>query len=231
MDTVSAIQDLIQTVARLRSPGGCPWDIEQDHRSLRSVLIEETAELLETIDRNDLEHMREELGDVLLQVVFHARIEEEAGRFSFDDVAREIHDKLVRRHPHVFGDVDLKDTAAVLRQWEAIKAEEKKNGQSQGGSTGVFKDLPPSLPALQYAADLAGQIRKRAPDYVAEYLLPEGVDEGVDEDLTEEFAGPMLFHLVAACQRSGVDPESALRQYATRVRDKIVDAAEGRSTV
>ena len=113
-------------MARLRGPDGCPWDREQTHQTLCEPLIDETAELLDTIDRNDLEHMCEELGDVLLQVVFHAQLADERGEFNFDDVARGINDKLVRRHPHVFGDIDLQDSEAVLHQWEQIKAAEKK---------------------------------------------------------------------------------------------------------
>src|ERR1043165_3129830 len=125
---MSAIDDLRQTMARLRGPGGCPWDQEQTHATLVRCLIDEVSELIETIDRNDLPHMREELGDVLIQIVFHARIAEEAGAFNFDDVARGLHDKLLRRHPHVFGTDKLQTSDQVIAQWDAIKAGEKKNG-------------------------------------------------------------------------------------------------------
>ena len=125
---MSAIDDLIQTMARLREPGGCPWDQEQTHASLVRCLIDETSELIDAIDRGDLPHMREELGDVLIQVVFHARLAEEAGQFTFDDVAREINEKLIRRHPHVFGSGKLDTSEQVITQWDAIKATEKKNG-------------------------------------------------------------------------------------------------------
>ncbi|HVU39330.1 MAG TPA: MazG family protein, partial [Opitutales bacterium] len=130
---MSAIDDLRHTMARLRGPGGCPWDIEQTHQSICDCLVEEVAELLDAIDRNDFPHMREELGDLLLHVVMHAQMASEAGQFNFDDVAREINDKLIRRHPHVFGDVNLPDTDAVLKQWDAIKAAEKKNGPAAEG--------------------------------------------------------------------------------------------------
>src|SRR5471030_3287646 len=146
---MSAIDDLRQTIARLRGPGGCPWDQEQTHASLVRCLIDEVSELIDTIDRMDLPHMREELGDVLIQVVFHAQLAAERGDFDFDDVAREINEKLVRRHPHVFGTGKLDTSEQVLAQWEIIKAQEKKNGPAQKGN--VFKDLPPRLPALMFA--------------------------------------------------------------------------------
>src|SRR6185312_11490244 len=121
VDAMSAIDDLRQTMARLRGPGGCPWDQEQTHASLVRCLIDEVSELIDTIDRNDLPHMREELGDVLIQVVFHACLAEEAGQFNFDDVARDINEKLIRRHPHVFGSGKLETSAQVLAQWDVIK--------------------------------------------------------------------------------------------------------------
>src|SRR6185369_9564723 len=124
---MSAIEDLKTTMARLREPGGCPWDQEQTHATLVRCLIDEVSELIETIDRGDYAHMREELGDVLIQIVFHARLAEERGAFNFEDVAREINDKLVRRHPHVFGRDKLQTSDQVLAQWEVIKATEKKN--------------------------------------------------------------------------------------------------------
>src|SRR5471030_313706 len=133
---MSAIDDLRQTIARLRGPGGCPWDQEQTHASLVRCLIDEVSELIDTIDRRDLPHMREELGDVLIQVVFHAPLAEEAGQSNLDDVAREVNDKLIRRHPHVFGtDGKLQTAGQVIVKWEEIKAGEKKHGPAQ---TGVF---------------------------------------------------------------------------------------------
>ncbi len=203
-------------MARLRGPDGCPWDREQTHQTLCEPLIDETAELLDTIDRNDIEHMCEELGDVLLQVVFHAQLADERGDFNFDDVAKGINDKLVRRHPHVFGDVDLQDSEAVLKQWEQIKAAEKKNGPQ---SNGKFKHLPPALPAIMFAADVARQIRKK--DFRHESLTdPEGVD-AIAEDLTEEEAGEMLYRIAAACDKNGIDGESALRRYTSKLVREI----------
>lgn len=213
---MSAIDDLRETMARLRAPDGCPWDREQTHQTLTEPLIDETCELLDTIDRNDLEHMCEELGDVLLQVVFHAQLAAERGDFNFDDVAKGINDKLVRRHPHVFGDVDLQDSDAVLKQWEEIKASEKKNGPQ---SNGKFKHLPPRLPALMYGEDIAKQIRKNG--FVHEDLPEEEGVSAMAEDLTEDEVGELLFQIVSACDRSGIDAESALRKFSSKLAREI----------
>src|SRR5829696_1788172 len=158
---MSAIDDLRATMSRLRAKeGGCPWDIEQTHASLVRCLIDEVSELIETIDRNDYPHMREELGDVLIQVVFHAQIAAEKGKFDFNDVARDINDKLVRRHPHVFGTGKLETSEQVIVEWERIKATEKKHGPSSAEPK-VFKDLPPRLPALMFAEAIWKQIEKK----------------------------------------------------------------------
>ncbi len=209
---MSAIEDLCQTMARLRGPGGCPWDQEQTHATLVRCLIDEVSELIDTIDRNDLPHMREELGDVLIQVVFHACLAEEAGQFNFDDVAREINEKLIRRHPHVFGTGKLETSDQVLAQWEVIKAAEKKNGPVPSS---VFKNLPPRLPALMFAEAVWKQIAKKQ--------LPVGnaVDtaqvSALGGHLTNETLGRMLFELTAAAQAKGLDPEDALRKHANKV--------------
>ena len=145
-------------MARLRGPGGCPWDQEQTHASLVRCLIDEVSELIDTIDHNNLPHMREELGDVLIQVVFHACLAEEARQFNFDEVARDINEKLIRRHPHVFGTGKLETSAQVLAQWDVIKAGEKKLGPAQSS---IFKNLPPRLPALMFAEAVWKQIAKK----------------------------------------------------------------------
>ena len=122
---MSAIEDLLETMASLRAPNGCPWDLEQDHQSIAECLVDECSELLETIDNLDMDHMKDELGDVLLQVVFHSQLAKESEHFDFEAVAREVNDKLIRRHPHVFGDSLAEDSEQVLHQWEEIKAKEK----------------------------------------------------------------------------------------------------------
>lgn len=210
---MSAIDELLETMARLRAPDGCPWDREQDHQSIAECLVDECSELLETIDKLDMDHMREELGDVLLQVVFHSQLAKESQHFDFEAVAREINDKLIRRHPHVFGDGSLDTSDEVLHQWDAIKALEKKNAPK---TESVFKDLPPSLPALMFAVDIFKQIEKKK--------LPTGplVDrdsiETMADSIDEETAGALLFEIAAACRSKGIDPESAVRRFARAVQ-------------
>lgn len=218
-DSVNEVQALRETVARLRGTGGCPWDREQTHQSLTRCLVEECAELLDTIDRLDYSHMREELGDVLLQVVFHAQIREEEGDFSLEDVARDINSKLVRRHPHVFGDKRLNTSAEVLVEWEKIKATEKKNGAQH---VGLFKNLPPQLPALLHAYDVYKQIRKEDMDCAG--LVDASEIKSLADGLDEETAGSLIFSLAAACRDAGIDPEAALRRYTQHLMEAIEDA-------
>jgi XTP/dITP diphosphohydrolase/tetrapyrrole methylase family protein/MazG family protein len=207
-------------MARLRGPGGCPWDIEQTHKSICDCLVEEVAELLDTIDRDDFPHMREELGDLLLHVVMHAQMASEAGHFNFEDVAREINEKLIRRHPHVFGTMNLPNTEAVLNQWDVIKAAEKKNGPE---AEGVFKRLPPQLSALLWAREVFKQIdKKKLP---ADGVVNQPKIAELAKGLDEASAGQKLFELAAACRQAGIDPESALRRH-TRA---VIDAVEEKS--
>ncbi|MFN7340274.1 MAG: MazG family protein [Opitutia bacterium] len=144
---MAAIDNLIATTARLRAPDGCPWDRAQTHRTICDCLVEEVAEVLEAIDRDDVANLREELGDLLFHVVLHAQMASESGKFDFEDLAREVNEKMVRRHPHVFGDgARLGDPEAVIRQWEQIKLAEKGAARPS-----VFKELPRSLNALLVA--------------------------------------------------------------------------------
>jgi XTP/dITP diphosphohydrolase/tetrapyrrole methylase family protein/MazG family protein len=214
---MSAIQELRRTIARLRAPGGCPWDQEQTHQSLTRCLIDECSELLDTIDRLDMPHMREELGDVLIQVVFHAQLAEEAGHFDLEDVAREVNEKLVRRHPHVFGEGRLDTSDQVLTQWEKIKAEEKQKAGRR--AEGVFKELPPQLPALMHAEALWKQVEKKG-------LPTEGIVDRervarLAEGLDEHALGRQLFELTAAARARGLDPEGALRRETLRVKTAV----------
>jgi MazG family protein len=214
---MSAIEDLCRTVARLRAPDGCPWDRVQTHQSLTRCLIDECSELLDTIDRMDLPHMREELGDVLIQVVFHAQLAAERGDFNFEDVAREINDKLIRRHPHVFGANKVDTPAQVLEVWEKVKAGEKTAAGKN--ESAVFKQLPPRLPALMFAEDIAKRIEKHQ-------LPADDVVDGprvsqIAAGLTEETAGRLLFELAAACRLRGLDPETALRKETGRVMREV----------
>jgi len=204
--------DLIRVMARLRGPGGCPWDREQTHRTLARHLLEETHEVLEAIDADDHERLREELGDVLLQVVFHSQMAADDEAWDVDDVARGIVEKLIRRHPHVFGDVEVSGADEVLVNWERIKAEEK-------GERGVEEDIPPTLPALARAA----KVQRRAAGRGFEWRSPESALEALKEEVeelerapdpesAEEEVGDVLFATVSVARKLGVDAESALRR-------------------
>ena len=207
---MSAIDELRQTIARLRGRGGCPWDQEQTHQSLARCLIDECSELLDMIDRLDLPHMREELGDVLIQVIFHAQLAQEAGHFDLEEVAREVNEKLIRRHPHVFGGGKLETSEQVLTQWEQIKAGEKR-GQG-GAEPAVFKDQPPRLPALMYAEAAWKQMGKKG--LVAESGVDAERVARLAADLDPESLGRMLFEIAAAAQSRDLDPEGSLRRHA-----------------
>ena len=215
---MSAIDDLKATMARLRAPDGCPWDREQSHASLVRCLIDEVSELIDTIDRHDYPHMREELGDVLIQVVFHAQIAAEQELFDFDDVARDINEKLIRRHPHVFGTSKLETSEQVITEWEKIKATEKKNGRVMSESK-IFKDLPPRLPALMFAEAIWKQIRKN--ELPAEGIVDTEQVQALGRQLDEPTLGRMLFELAAAARGKGLDPEGALRLHATKVMREV----------
>ena len=213
---MSEIQRLRNIVAKLRAPDGCPWDREQTHHSLVQCLVEEVSEVIEAIDNQDSTAMEEELGDLLLQVVMHARLAEEEGKFDLEAVACGITEKLIRRHPHVFGDNETKIDSPdeVLDRWELIKEQEKKNAGLSQERNPVFKDLPPKLPALLYARD----VYKRASKHrlVDKGEWSEAVVDKAMESLDENLAGQALFELVASCRKKGIDPESALRRFASK---------------
>ena len=217
---MSAIEDLIKTVAALRDPNtGCPWDIEQDHQSIAECLVDECCELLQTIDRLDLDHMQEELGDVLLQVVMHAQMAHEAGHVDFESVCHVVNEKLIRRHPHVFGEDSLNTSEAALIQWDQIKSAERKRGPAQSG---IFKDLPRQLPALMFAKDVYKQIQKLA--LSAEAAFDQTAIKTLSDTLDEATLGKQLFEISAACGAKGIDPESALRCYTQKLVDSIEEA-------
>jgi len=214
--TVSELQRLMEIMAHLRGPEGCPWDQEQTHETLTRCLVEEVSETLEAIDEKDMELLEEELGDLLLQVVFHAQIAKENGNFDMEDIARGISDKLVRRHPHVFGDekgtIDQADQ--VVDRWEQVKAEEKKQKGESGDNSSIFKKLPPRLPALLFAYDIYKRAEKA--NVHTKMTLTEKKIDLLSQDLDEEKAGRALFELVAACRKSGLDPEASLRSFASK---------------
>jgi len=200
---------------RLRAPGGCPWDAEQTHESLLPNLIEEAYETVDAIKRGDWEHLKEELGDLLLQVVFHSELAEEAGRYSFDDVARGVSDKLVRRHPHVYGDSSVRDTDGVLNQWDAIKRQEKGD-EDEPYLHNIGKGLPSMLRAskLQKKAAKVGfdwPDDSGVVDKIREELaeVEEELESGDREKLSEEI-GDLLFSVVNLARKHKLDPEILL---------------------
>ena len=203
--------DLVKVMARLRGPGGCPWDAEQDHRSLARHLLEEAHEVLDAIDADDADRLKEELGDLLLQVVFHAQMAAEEGGWDIDDVAEEIVRKLIRRHPHVFGDVEVSGASEVLVNWERIKTEEK-------GEHHVEHDIPNTLPALARAA----KVQRRAAGVGFEFRSRESALAKLREELAEledapperaeDELGDVLFAAVSVARSMGIDAESALRR-------------------
>ena len=217
---VNEIQRLRNIVTQLRAPDGCPWDREQTHQTLLRCLIEEVSEVLEAIDNNDFELMEEELGDLLLQVVMHSCLAEEEGHFDFDDVARGISEKLIRRHPHVFGEDQekIESSGEVIDRWELIKAQEK-NLKGDKEPTSIFKNLPPQLPALLFANDIYKRAVKNGLSQKGEWSQ-QNVDEQ-SKALTEEQVGRTLFELVASCRENGIDPESALRKFASSQVDYL----------
>jgi len=215
-----SISRLIEIMAALRDPrSGCPWDLEQDFRSIAPYTLEEAYEVADAIERGDLADLQDELGDLLLQVVFHAQMARERQAFDFDDVVRGICDKLVRRHPHVFGGEPVASAAEQTEVWERLKAAEK----AARGATGLLDDVPVSLPSLTRAAKLG----RRAARAGFDWPDAAGPRQKIDEELAEldhaldrarpageiegEF-GDLLFAMVNWARHLGIDPESALRR-------------------
>jgi nucleoside triphosphate diphosphatase len=207
------IERLLEIMAKLRDPaGGCPWDLEQDFASIAPYTIEEAYEVDDAIRREDWDALRDELGDLLLQVVFHAQMAREVGRFEFADVVRAICDKLVKRHPHVFGDAVIATAHAQTAAWEEQKADER----AARGETSAMDGVPIALPALMRARKLISRAARSG-------LAPEATSEPV----TGREIGERLFELAALAQRSGIDPEQALREaneaFEQRMRERETD--------
>ena len=212
-DDLSQFAALVDIIARLRAPDGCPWDRRQTHRSLREHLLAECYEVLETLDEGDNERLRGELGDLLLQIVLHARIAAEAGEFELDDVIRDINEKLIYRHPHVFGSGKADNAEEVAVNWEALKKEERDEGAS------MLDGVPREMPALSYSMD----VQKRVARVGFDWADVDGVIEKLAEEVSElkqvenqeqreqEF-GDLFFTLVNIARRLGVDSEAALRE-------------------
>ena len=191
MKRIPAIEDLLKVMARLRAPKGCPWDREQDHMTLRRHAIEEVYELIDAIEAGDDHEMAEELGDLLLQVVFHCQMAKERGAFDFEKVTRHLVDKLIRRHPHVFGNTKVKDMNEVWANWEKIKHAEKKGTRHERPS--VLDGIPKHLPALLRAEKLVKKARKA-------HLLPSAKPHGKS---SKAAVAKRLFELAESAQRHG----------------------------
>ena len=219
------IAELLTIMARLRDPkGGCPWDVEQTFATIAPYTIEEAYEVADAIARKDIPALKEELGDLLLQVVFHARMAEEAGLFAFGDVVRGISDKMVRRHPHVFGDAVVKDAAAQTVSWENIKAAERREkGAAEGALPSALDNIPGGLPAMKQAEklqkraarvgfdwteakDVLGKIREELDEVAAEFQAPVA-----DTPRLTDEVGDLLFACVNLARKANIDPGMALR--------------------
>lgn len=211
----SELQRLVGVMDRLRSPGGCPWDAEQSHESLVKYLLEESYEFIDSVDAKDREGMREELGDVLLQVYFHSRIAEDhpTDPFSIEDVARSIADKLIRRHPHVFEGLQVSGTEEIIENWEEIKAREK-------GRTSALDGVALAQPALP----LVEKLLYRAEKYKVNVELTKYQS---DKPATQESVGEALASIIAWARDNEIDPENALRLYGRQIAEQI-KAAESR---
>ena len=205
----SELQRLVEVMDRLRSPGGCPWDAEQTHESLVKYLLEESYEFIDTVDSKDREGMREELGDVLLQVYFHSRMAEDhpTDPFSIEDVARGIADKLIRRHPHVFKGLEVSGTDEIIDNWEEIKAKEK-------GRTSALDGVAFAQPALP----LVEKLLYRAEKYKVPVTLKKYEST---EPASNETVGQALASIIAWARDNEIDPENALRLYGRQIAEQI----------
>jgi nucleoside triphosphate diphosphatase len=220
----SGIERLLWVMARLRDPeGGCPWDLEQDFSSIAPYTIEEAYEVADAIERQDFHDLEGELGDLLLQVVYHAQMAKEAGRFDFEAVALRIAEKMIRRHPHVFGEAEVESAAAQTIAWEEAKAAERQQKKTAGGDPSILADLPIGLPALTRAAKLqrraarvgfdwpeVGQVLEKLEEELGE-VRAELASGARQERLTDE-VGDLLFAAANLARHLGVDGESALRR-------------------
>jgi MazG family protein len=226
-----AFQQLVDIMARLRGPDGCPWDREQTFESLRQFVLEETYEVLDAIDTRDDETLRDEIGDFLFEGVFLARIAEDEGRFTVADSLRAICEKLIRRHPHVFGDTAGVDTPGkVVEQWEQIKSREQKDA---GGTRSVLRGLPRTLPALLHAHEIGTRVAAVGFDWPQTAQVLDKIEEEVAElrharehesaDRAEEELGDLLFSIANLARKMGIEPEAALRKANAKFTARFTD--------
>lgn len=243
----SGLLSLLEVMQRLREPEkGCPWDLQQNHKSLARYTLEEAYEVVEAIEQGDDAHLREELGDLLLQIVFHAQIAQEDGRFTFSDVAQGEADKMIERHPHVFGQREAATAKDVLKNWEADKAEKREAAaKARGHNPSVLDDVNTALPAISRALKLQQRAARVGFDWTAPEEILEKVREEVAEleaeigqpdrrDAREDELGDVLFVVVNLARKLDIDPERALRRtnqkFERRFRSiETALAAQGRA--
>lgn len=224
MSSAEAFAELVRIMERLRGPGGCPWDREQTHQSIKPYLIEEAYEVAEAIEENDTDELRAELGDLLLQIVFHAEMARGAGLFTIEDVVRGISAKMIRRHPHVFGNAEVKDSDEVLRNWARIKAEERRGRQDHSTVSGVPRALPALLRShrLSEKASGVGFDWKRASEVLdkarEEFAELEAALQLGDPSEVEAELGDLLFALTSLGRHLGIHAEDALH----RANDRFI---------
>ncbi len=231
-ETGARFERLVRLIAKLRAPGGCPWDREQTHQTLKPMTLEEAYEVLEAIDAGDPEELRSELGDLLLQVVFHADMAQESGTFDVDGVVAAITDKMVRRHPHVFGEDDASTPAEVLRNWEALKAAERAAKGKDQGPASMLDSVSKAHPALMEAFQMTTKVSRVGFDWphaeAAMGKLEEELGElraaaraGAGTKAIEEELGDLIFSAVNVARLLGVDPESALKAANRKFRRRF----------
>jgi tetrapyrrole methylase family protein/MazG family protein len=218
-----AFSKLVATVELLRNPGGCPWDAEQTHLSLRPNLLEETYETLEAIDSGIASSLEEELGDIVTQIVFHADIARRKGLFDAASISSSVREKLMRRHPHVFGNGDdIDDSKDVLQSWETIKRMEA------GGKLSIVESLPSAMPALAYSSSIQRRVMRSGLPWPGKHALPPAfmkIDGESFED-GEERAGEYLMAVARQVDTAGIDPETALRKATLKLRDHVMRAED-----
>lgn len=238
--------DFVDTIAALRRPDGCPWDREQTHASIASNMLEEAYEAVDTIEKNDIAHMREELGDVLLQVVLQSQIAADAGEFTIDDVCREVDAKIIRRHPHVFGEAKAGDANSVLDMWDQIKLAERERAITENAAQrpeSILESVPVSFPALLQAQKISRKavsagfewdsvehvwekVHEEAQELQAAYAQAPKSENGKMLKNTSEFEaaelemGDVLFSLVNVARKMGIDAEGALRATCMKFRKR-----------
>ncbi|UCD43206.1 MAG: nucleoside triphosphate pyrophosphohydrolase [Chloroflexota bacterium] len=232
LDSRSSFEGFQDVVAHLRAPEGCPWDREQTHRSLRPFLLEETYEVLSALDEEDQDALSEELGDLLLQIILHAQIASEYGAFNMVDVLKGIQDKLIRRHPHVFGDLDVDDKDKVLENWEKLKSAERNEIDKK--ANGVLEGVSASLPALVQAETYQERVNRVGFDWPNVHGVFEKIEEEIlevkraeSQEEKEDEIGDLLFAVVNLARWMNIDAESALRSANTRFRKRFEELEKG----